>query len=152
MMQVLVFKNALLAEYIEHPGRVFLEAKKDIAEGEEVFVLYGAAYWGIPEYPYSTTLEQSAMLPFYADADADVKNLIIEQNRKYLLENLPLKSPTKICAKKPRSKRKPKSVDMSSDDDDDVDVYTSEEEEPVVHYTCKQSGSLKLVFQKVKVQ
>lgn len=29
------FQNALLAEYKEHPGKVFLEAIRDIKEGEE---------------------------------------------------------------------------------------------------------------------
>jgi len=45
------FQNALLAEYRELPGRVFLEATRDIKQGEEIFVLYGPTYWGFHEYP-----------------------------------------------------------------------------------------------------
>lgn len=42
--------NAQLMEYSTHPGRVFIVAVRDIDPGEEVFVLYGATYWGFSTY------------------------------------------------------------------------------------------------------
>ncbi|KAK7202321.1 hypothetical protein NESM_000304000 [Novymonas esmeraldas] len=42
--------NAQLMEYDSHPGRVFIVAIRDIAPAEEVFVLYGATYWGFSSY------------------------------------------------------------------------------------------------------
>lgn len=42
--------NAQLMEYDAHPGRVFIVAIRDIEPAEEVFVLYGAAYWGFSSY------------------------------------------------------------------------------------------------------
>jgi len=44
-------RNALLAEYKEHPGHVFIESIKDIQQGEEIFVSYGASYWNLTQYP-----------------------------------------------------------------------------------------------------
>jgi hypothetical protein len=42
--------NAQLMEYDAHPGRVFIVAARDIAPAEEIFVLYGATYWGFSTY------------------------------------------------------------------------------------------------------
>lgn len=42
--------NAEMMEYAKHPGRVFVVANRDIHPGEEVFVLYGATYWGFTSY------------------------------------------------------------------------------------------------------
>lgn len=42
--------NAGMMEYAKHPGRVFVVANRDIQPGEEVFVLYGATYWGFDSY------------------------------------------------------------------------------------------------------
>ncbi|KPA81894.1 hypothetical protein ABB37_04138 [Leptomonas pyrrhocoris] len=42
--------NAQLMEYDAHPGRVFIVAIRDIAPSEEIFVLYGATYWGFSTY------------------------------------------------------------------------------------------------------
>lgn len=42
--------NAGMMEYDLHPGRVFVVAVRDIAPGEEIFVLYGATYWGFSSY------------------------------------------------------------------------------------------------------
>ncbi|KAL7697218.1 hypothetical protein N2W54_001519 [Lotmaria passim] len=42
--------NAQLMEYDTHPGRVFIVAVRDIAPSEEIFVLYGATYWGFSTY------------------------------------------------------------------------------------------------------
>lgn len=42
--------NAQLMEYDHHPGRVFVVAIRDIAPSEEVFVMYGATYWGYTSY------------------------------------------------------------------------------------------------------
>ncbi|KPI89384.1 hypothetical protein ABL78_1510 [Leptomonas seymouri] len=42
--------NAQLMEYDSHPGRVFIVALRDIAPSEEIFVLYGATYWGFSTY------------------------------------------------------------------------------------------------------
>lgn len=35
------------AEYVQESGRVFIEAKKNIAAGEEIFVSYGKEYWDV---------------------------------------------------------------------------------------------------------
>jgi SET domain-containing protein len=35
------------ADYVEDGFRVFIEAKKDIAAGEEIFVDYGKEYWAV---------------------------------------------------------------------------------------------------------
>ncbi|CAJ1037440.1 hypothetical protein, conserved [Leishmania lindenbergi] len=42
--------NAQLMEYDSHSGRVFIVAIRDIAPAEEIFVLYGATYWGFSSY------------------------------------------------------------------------------------------------------
>lgn len=42
--------NAQLMEYDRHPGRVFIVAIRDIAPSEEIFVMYGATYWGFSSY------------------------------------------------------------------------------------------------------
>ncbi|CCW63200.1 unnamed protein product [Phytomonas sp. EM1] len=42
--------NAAMMEYSGHPGRVFLVANRDIQPGEEIFVVYGAKYWGFTSY------------------------------------------------------------------------------------------------------
>eukprot|EP00796_Vickermania_ingenoplastis_P006621 gene6621-4741_t len=42
--------NAGMMEYQRFVGRVFLVAARDLQPGEEVFVLYGAKYWGFPSY------------------------------------------------------------------------------------------------------
>ncbi|KAG5489859.1 hypothetical protein GH5_00742 [Leishmania sp. Ghana 2012 LV757] len=42
--------NAQLMEYDSHTGRVFIVAIRDIAPSEEIFVLYGATYWGYSSY------------------------------------------------------------------------------------------------------
>ncbi|KAG5490856.1 hypothetical protein JKF63_00978 [Porcisia hertigi] len=42
--------NAQLMEYDSHSGRVFIVAIRDISPSEEIFVLYGATYWGFSSY------------------------------------------------------------------------------------------------------
>lgn len=42
--------NAGMVEFSSHPGRVFVVAHRDILADEEVFVLYGATYWGVESY------------------------------------------------------------------------------------------------------
>ena len=42
--------NVEMLEIPEHAGRVFLVATRDISEGEELFCLYGARYWGFESY------------------------------------------------------------------------------------------------------
>eukprot|EP01098_Paradermamoeba_levis_P000328 TRINITY_DN10339_c0_g1_i1.p2 TRINITY_DN10339_c0_g1~~TRINITY_DN10339_c0_g1_i1.p2 ORF type:complete len:111 (-),score=41.87 TRINITY_DN10339_c0_g1_i1:104-403(-) len=59
-----VLQNTLYAEFFEHPGRVFLEAKREIKEGEEIFVSYGSRYWGIEKYPDTfVSLDDWSKLP-----------------------------------------------------------------------------------------
>ncbi|CCW70098.1 unnamed protein product [Phytomonas sp. Hart1] len=42
--------NAAMTEYNRHPGRVFVVANRDIQPREEIFVVYGATYWGFTSY------------------------------------------------------------------------------------------------------
>lgn len=42
--------NAQLMEYDSHSGRAFIVAIRDIAPAEEIFVVYGATYWGFSSY------------------------------------------------------------------------------------------------------
>jgi len=63
-----IFNNTILAEYIEHPGRVFLEASADILEGQEILVRYGPEYWGIPEYPNFSSVFDYGHLPAYSNS------------------------------------------------------------------------------------
>jgi hypothetical protein len=42
--------NCQLHEFEELPGRVFMVAVQDIEPGDEVYVKYGAAYWGAKSY------------------------------------------------------------------------------------------------------
>jgi hypothetical protein len=58
-----IYQNCILAEYSENPGKVFLEASRDIKAGEEIFVCYGADYWGIDNYPIFDSLEMYNTMP-----------------------------------------------------------------------------------------
>lgn len=60
------FANTILAEYAELPGRVFLEATRNIHPGEEIFYCYGPEYWNIDEYPIYDNIGDYGNLPEYA--------------------------------------------------------------------------------------
>lgn len=58
--------NAELMEYSTSAGRVFIVANRDVEPGEEVFVTYGATYWGFSSYseiPKSPALKKDAAPP-----------------------------------------------------------------------------------------
>jgi len=57
--------NAGMMEYERHPGRVFLVAARELDPGEEIFVLYGAKYWGFASY-YELQVAMKAAAPLSA--------------------------------------------------------------------------------------
>lgn len=42
--------NTGMMEFNRYPGRVFVVASRDLAPGDELFVMYGATYWGFSSY------------------------------------------------------------------------------------------------------
>jgi len=122
------YQNADLIEYKEHPGRVFLEAKKDIQISEEIFVIYGIHYWGFPQYPEYPTIEQCGDIPIYAkewridNKENDsrkttaVKGLSNTGRRQIRMKNL--KGNRKSCKK---SNRKDEEINQAMDTEiDDI--------------------------------
>jgi len=162
------YANCILAEYKEHPGRVFLESTREIKEGEEIFVCYGASYWNIKNYPNFPELKMYGQLPSYSKSSCKGSSGDIETNIDALdyddlesestipsIENSPKKNtPTKKRPSSSSSSSLTTSKTTSSSTTSKISTTMSSitvNSTKKSLYTCATTkGGLKIVLKRIK--